>query len=151
MTATHDADRATATVRLELPASDVSIAVGRSVIRRIVTFRDDDATSSFLIAFTEIMANALDEHRRLSSNAPIIVEIEQAPDEIVRVSDSGSGMPTSSEPSTSRPGEASTSGAKFERGRGLAIARAFVDGLEFQSSSAGTQVTLPLVGYGIIR
>ncbi len=134
-----------AAVRLELRSTAVSVAVGRAVLRRIVTFRDPDAESSFLIAFTEIMANAVDEHARLSSDAPIIVEIEQMPHDLVRVADAGSGMNDEWLASSSPPD------GSVERGRGLALARAFVGDIAFESSSSGTIVSLPLAGFGIIR
>ncbi len=133
-----------APVRLELRADAVSIAVGRAVIRRVVTFRETDAESSFLVAFTEIMTNAVDEHARRSSDAPIVVEIEQAPRDLVRVIDSGSGM--TDESLASSPPDGSV-----ERGRGLALARAFVDDIAFESTPSGTIVSLPLAGFGIIR
>ncbi|MEP6296059.1 MAG: ATP-binding protein [Ilumatobacter sp.] len=133
-----------ASVRPELRATAVSIAVGRAVLRRVVTFRDPDAESSFLIAFTEIMTNAVDEHVRLASDRPIVVEIEQTPHDLVRVNDSGAGMSDESLVTSAPDGS-------VERGRGLALARAFVDDIAFESSPSGTIVSLPLAGFGIIR
>ncbi len=136
----------TSNVRLELSPSPVSIAIGRSVIRRIVTFRDSDAESSFLVAFTEILANAVDEHRRLGLEETIAVEITQGPTESVRVIDAGSGIRNAG-----GDGMDAAADSVSERGRGLALARAFVEDLELESSTEGTAATLPLKGFGIVR
>ncbi len=141
-------DNTASTVRLELPPGSVSIAIGRSVIRRIVTFRDSDAESSFLVAFTEIIANAIDEHQRLALDERIVVEITRGAVEAVRVADAGEGFDVSD---VSAAGAPSTAGAVSERGRGLALARAFVSDMELDSSSSGTSVLLPLPGFGIVR
>ena len=134
-------------VRLELPPQAVSIAVARAVIRRIVTFRDDDAQSSFLVAFTEIAANAIDEHERIGSAEPICVEVRSGSIDLVSVVDSGEGLKVESplEPGPSAPKNAS------ERGRGLALAYAFIDRMEIDSTTDGTTVRLPLTGLGLVR
>ena len=147
MTHLHTVASVTPHIGLDLPARAVSIAVGRSVIRRVVTFRDADAESSFLVAFTEILANAVDEHRRLDLGDPVRVEIVQEPVECVRVMDAGAGIALTA----SAPVTAVDDGEVSERGRGLALARAFVADLELESTEDGTIATLPLHGLGIIR
>lgn len=144
MTTTDHVEHRGATVRLELSPLTVSIAVARSVVRRIVTFRDDEAESSFLVALTEIMANAVDEHQRIGSSTPIVVEVDER-SEVVRIADAGAGI---------RPGDVEVSvvpDAAIERGRGLSIARAFVFDLSIDSTPSGTTVALPLNGFGIVR
>lgn len=145
MTAQESDVETNSTIRLDLPARPLSIAVGRSVIRRVVTFRNEDASSSFLVAFTEIVSNAIDEHERIDSDAAIAIEIVSGPFEHVTITDSGSGLDVAD---TSDP-EAPEAGV--ERGRGLALARALVPEVRFESSPSGTTVTLPLAGFGIIR
>ena len=141
-----DTDAPTAgIVRLDLPARPVSIAVGRSTIRRIVTFRDEDAESSFLVAFTEIVSNAIDEHRRIGSDATIRVEIRSGAEESVVVSDAGEGIDERAADRSEAPTPTT------ERGRGLALANAFVPDLDLDPSSSGTTATLPLAGFGIVR
>lgn len=135
------------TIAVEVPADLASIAVARSVVRRVVTFRDDDATSSFLVALTEILGNAIDEHERIGSTDPVTLEVVSGNVDVVRVIDQGTGIDLdvlADHDPTVGP-EAS------ERGRGLTIARAFIADLAFESSESGTTVTLPLTRFGIVR
>ena len=141
----------TPTVRLDLPPAPVAIAIGRSVVRRIVTFRNSDAESSFLVAFTEILANAIDEHERSGLSSTISVEITRTPIEAVRVKDSGSGIDTANLDQGPTATNEADSTSVSERGRGLALAHAFIDDIDFETSSTGTVVTMPLRGLGIMR
>lgn len=127
-----------------LPLSDVSVSIARSLMRRITTFVSDDAQSSFLIALTEVVGNAVDEHRAAGLDAPIVVIVDYGDADVVQIVDRGRGMRADV-----RPGApASTSS---DSGRGLALARAFVPDMTFDTSAAGTTVTLPLAGLGTIR
>lgn len=128
---------------VELPPSEVSIAVGRSVIRRLVTFVDADSESSYLVAATEILANAIDEHERIGSGKPIEMRVDYGDADTIRVIDAGEGF--------SADVDGGDVDESDERGRGLALARAFVDELEIASTPTGTTVTLPLAGRGIVR
>lgn len=132
---------------LRLTPEPVSIAISRSTIRRLVTFRGDDAESSFLVAVTEIVANAIDEHVRLGISAPVELTIRYGPSDVVEVSDSGHGLGEQTE----APQVTDSDGYQLERGRGLALARAFVPDLTVVSGDDGTTATLPLVGFGIVR
>ena len=126
---------------VELPISDVSMAVARATIRRVVAFVDDDAESSFLIAVTEVLANAVDELEHIGSTDPIVVRVEFGDDAAVSVIDRGRGITSTL---TGRP-------PGPDRGRGLIVAQAFVPGIEFHFHGQGTTVRLPLAGFGGVR
>lgn len=134
--------------RLNMPASLVSIAISRSAVRRVVTFRDADTESSFLVALTEIVANAIDEHVRGGHGRPIVLEVRFGADDVVRVIDTGDGFADRVDASAN-PGV--VSGEPEERGRGLTLARALVPTIEFETSGTGSAVTLPVAGFGIVR
>ncbi|MGA9277030.1 ATP-binding protein [Ilumatobacter sp.] len=134
--------------RLEMPPALVSISISRSTVRRVVTFRDSDAESTFLVALTEIVANAVDEHARLGVDRPIVLEVRFGSDELVRVIDSGEGFSTALR---SVPPIPIDGGEPDQRGRGLLLARALVPAIAFESSRTGTVVTLPFAGFGIVR
>jgi len=129
---------------MALPNSLVSIAVARSVVRRVTTFASDDAQSSFLIALTEVVGNAVDEHVRLGSVDPVTMTVSYDDSDTVSVSDCGQGY--DAEPASVVPSNPSQ-----ESGRGLAIARSMVPEMAIESTGSGTTVTLPLVGLGIVR
>jgi len=129
---------------MALPSSDIAVSIARSLVRRITTFASDDAESSFLIALTEVVGNAVDEHRAAALATPIVNVVDYDEHDVVRVVDQGRGMGANVR-STPPPSAAA------ESGRGLALARAFVPDMTFDSSDAGTTVTLPLAGLGIIR
>lgn len=134
--------------RLEVPPSLVSIAICRSAVRRVVTFRDPDAESSFLVALTEIVANAIDEHDRLGLGRPIVLEVGFGTEDVVRVIDSGDGYPG---PAAAQTGVAPDADHLQERGRGVTLAQALVPRIVFDASGPGTVVTLPCAGFGIVR
>jgi len=127
-----------------LPNSMISIAIARSVIRRITTFESDDAQSSFLVALTEVIGNAMDEHVRMDIAEPITLSVRCDSTDVVSVSDLGAGYDMTDE--SSAPDDPT-----HQSGRGLALARAFVPAMGVVSSDVGTTVTLPLVGLGIVR
>jgi anti-sigma regulatory factor (Ser/Thr protein kinase) len=141
---------ATGSFRLSLPPAMVSISISRSAVRRVVVFRDADAESSFLVALTEIVANAIDEHVRVGRDRPIVLEVNFGVVDSVRVIDAGDGLADLSGTSSSsqHPSGGDDPG---ERGRGLVLARAMVPTIEFETSDSGTVVTLPIAGYGIVR
>lgn len=135
--------------RLNMPPSMVSISISRSAVRRVATFRDADAESAFLVALTEVVANAVEEHVRIGHGRPVVLEVRFGTEDLVRVIDSGTGFAGSRVASADRP---SDEGEPDERGRGVALARALVPAITFDGSSGrGTVVTLPLAGFGIVR
>lgn len=137
---------ATSGFTLHLPPRPISIAVARSAVRRVTTFVDDDASSAFLVALTEIISNAIDEHVRLELDDAFTVAMIIGDVDLVVVSDRGDGMDIEA-PS----GHTATQPVRDESGRGLSIARAFVPNIAFESGPRGTVATLPLEGFGIVR
>jgi len=135
--------------RLELPPALVSLSISRSAVRRVVAFRDSDAESSFLVALTEIVANAVDEHTRLGIDRAVVLEMRFGSDELLRVIDVGEGFSADRRSVRSDAPEPAVDPA--ERGRGLALARALVPGIAIETSDTGTVVTLPFAGFGIVR
>ena len=137
-------------IRVEVPPVPASIAIVRSTVCRAVVFRDDDSCSSFLIALTEILSNAIDEHSRIGLVSAVVVTIDSGQRDVVLVTDSGGGFDPS--PHTALAAPTVLPDAEIgERGRGIALAQAFVPLMAVRSGPAGTQVTLPLDGLGIIR
>jgi len=135
--------------RLELPPALVSLSISRSAVRRVVAFRDSDAESSFLVALTEIVANAIDEHTRLGIDQAVVLEMRFGSDELLRVIDAGEGFSADRGPASS--GEEAPADDPEERGRGLALARALVPRIAIEANATGTVVTLPFAGFGIVR
>jgi len=130
--------------QVSLPATDIAVSIARSMVRRITTFASDDAESSFMVALTEVVGNAVDEHRTIGVTAPVIMVVTYEGPEVIRIIDAGRGIRSDVE--TAPPSDASD-----ESGRGLALARAFVPDMDFSVTGSGTTVTLPLAGLGIIR
>ncbi len=136
-----DVSEAAACVRVELPPQLVAIAVGRAIVRRLVEFGSNDLQSSYLVAFTEVVANAIDEHQRRGITDAITVSARYGERPAIEVADCGGGVPpTRAEPE-----------AFAERGRGLALARAFVERLDLTVDERGTTATLPLDEFGALR
>lgn len=131
---------------LHLPPEPMSIAVARSAVRRVTTFVDGDAASAFLVALTEIISNAIDEHVRLELEDGFTVEMIIGAVDLVVVTDRGGGIDVEA-----LMRDAGTQPVSDESGRGLSIARAFVPNLAFESGPDGTIATLPLEGFGIVR
>lgn len=137
-------------IRIEVPPEPGSVAIARSAVRRVVAFRDDDACSSFLISLTEILSNAIDAHQRIEVDSSVVVTIESGQRDVVVVSDEGGGFDPAPFTALAVPDDAP--GAEIrERGRGIALAQAFVPLMAVGSGPAGTRVTLPLDGLGIVR
>lgn len=149
MTSTHEAAQRHS-IQLEVPPEPVSIAIVRSAVRRLVAFRDDDASSSFLIALTEILSNAIDEHDRIGNGSAVVVTIESGLRDVVTVSDAGEGFDPTGYTAMAMPAAPQGSQVR-ERGRGIALAQAFVPLLSLRSGPAGTHAILPLDGLGIVR
>lgn|GEM_PF-2305245 len=135
-------------VQVSLPVDDVAVAIARAMVRRVTTFASDDAESSFLIALTEVVSNAVDEHRDAGVVDPVVMTIDYESAEVVYVTDRGRGFDDRSMlPPTGMADVEETD----QSGRGLALARAFVPGIKFDSDDSGTTVSLPMVGIGIVR
>lgn len=127
-------------VEVMLPPSEIAVSISRSIVRRLVVF--DDGESAYLVALTEIVSNAIDEHARSGIDSPISMAVRLAADAGVVVTNCARGADESGD---------SLPHGETAAGRGLVLARAFVPGLDVESSSNGWTVTLPLAGFGTFR
>lgn len=121
-----------------------SIAIARSIVRRLTVFVSDDAASSYLTALTEVLANAIDEHQAAEVDADIVMTVVFGERDWVSVADRGRGLDHSTRPNPPGP-------PRPDSDRGLILARAFVERLALESTAQGTTATLPLSGHGIVR
>lgn len=120
-------------VHLDLPADFRSV---RTVRREVIPFvaHDVDECAQFLVAVSEIVTNAIAEHRRLGVVAPIGVTIDPHVTRRVSVRDHGDGFDLPE----------SQVDRESPHGRGLTIAMAFVPGIAFERRHGSTTVHLPL-------
>ena len=130
--------------RVALPPDDIAVSIARSMVRRITTFVSDDAESSFLVALTEVIGNAVDEHRDAKIIEAVVMVVSYDEVDVVHVIDSGRGFVADTDHLSPPP-------VSEQSGRGLTLARAFVPDMSFDTSESGTTVSLPLSGLGIIR
>lgn len=131
-----------------LPISSFeSVAHARSAIRRTITFVNSDAEARFLTALSEVAVNAVAEHHRSSVPRPVVVEVTFDDPPCVTVTDFGNGIDTR----RLAPVTSSDAAPAPDSGRGLAIARSMVPGLQLTSGSTGTVAVLPLDGLGSVR
>lgn len=129
---------------IELPPTDIAMSVARSAVRRVIEFDGQDAESSFLVALTEIVANAIDEHRRSAPDDRVVVDVRLTSDAVVTVRDRGVGLKAELASGSSVVATL----PENESGRGLSLARSFVPDLEFVVDDTGTSAILPLSGFG---
>lgn len=110
----------------------------RSAVRHCFGLVERQATNEFLTAVTEVLTNAVDEHRRLDCDEPIRVEIDahRLGGPQVSIIDRGEGVDLAAELASVRPDD--------DRGRGLVIATTFVPDLSVHRSHGRTVVRLPL-------
>lgn len=123
-------------IRLTFPPDLRHAALVRACIRDAASFRSDDAESSYLVAVTEIVVNAIEASAGSSRSSapgglPVVVELWSGSDARVEVHD----RVGSSEYGTVKPDHL---------GAGLTIAEAFVSGLTVDTTPRGTTVRLPL-------
>lgn len=123
-------------IRLTVPAELVHASLARACVRDAVSFRSDDHESSFLVALTEVMVNAIEATQGVPADGnrqPVVVELFGPPDARVVVSDS--------------VGHATQNAGKTDHlGAGLSIAEAFVADLDIDTDAGGTRVRLGLGG-----
>ena len=121
-----------------------SISVARSIVRRMIVFVSDDAASSYLVALTEVLSNAIDEHHGAGVVDDVVMTVVFGDVDRISITDRGRGV----DPTGRSDPEMDT---HPESGRGLTLARAFVAGLVLESTTHGTRATLPLAGMGIVK
>ena len=125
---------------LHLPPSATSIAVARSVVRRTVGFRDDDAAGRFLTALGEIVVNAIAEHQLRDDPSEVTVTAELAGSAHVTVVNA-------IDPDATRGLPFATTGDAERLGDGLSVAFALVPALSVRLELTRIRVTLPLRGF----
>jgi len=124
------------TVALELPRDRVSIPVARHVVRYLLSELGvvDDVVHDFELALSEACANVLD-HSGFGDSYEISISIRAEACQL-RVVDRGHGFDYVSV-------QGREIGSDAERGRGLALMHALMDGVHLQSEpERGTLVTL---------
>ncbi len=123
-------------LRLFVPPDIEHTRLVRSLLRALITFRDEESESRFLVATTEIVVNAVEATRRAAggqrgSAGSVVIEIPPPPIRHVDVCDTAGG---------SGPGTTDTG----HLGAGLTIARNLVDELMIHRAGSGTRVRLVL-------
>ncbi len=115
---------------LTVPSDTANAPLVRSCLRDVIDFTDEDASSSFLIAVTEVFVNAVEASLRHTPAPPVIVEFWDAPERQVKIVDRAGGI---------EPGSAAGT-----LGLGLTVARAFVPRLSIEPHPGGTSVVLSM-------
>ena len=77
---------------LTVPSDTANAPLVRSCLRDVVNFSDEDASSSFLIAVTEVFVNAVEASLRHAPAPPVIVEFWDAPERLVKIVDRAGGI-----------------------------------------------------------
>lgn len=128
---------------VRLPADDRASWFARAVLRRVVIAPDEQLTS-LLLAVSEIVANAIDEHRRHHVEQPVELHVCSGATPRATVVDHGRGLLPSGpdDLGDARP----TDGWAPESGRGLVIAHGLVPGIEIEADDTGSRVSVPLCG-----
>jgi len=127
------ASEGTHVVTIELSNDLTMIAYTRMVLRQVLPALDEDTSSMYYGAVTEILTNAIEAHESAATSDVVIVEANLDPPCTISVHDKGAGF----DPSLRLPR------AGVESGMGLAIARSVIPGLTIDSSSSGTSIHLP--------
>lgn len=120
---------------LTVPPDVDHVSLVRSCVRDLVPFADEDASSSFLIAVTEVFVNAVRASLRHPDAPSVTIELWPGPPAGVAIVDRAGGI----DPGTSDP-----DGRTDTLGLGLTIARSFVPALTIEAETAGTRVVLNL-------
>ena len=110
------------------------VAVARSFVAGALGHERADPL--FLVAVSEVITNAVEEHGRIGSDEAITIAVD-AGSATVKIADRGRGF----EPGSQRP---TSPGSLEDRGRGLVIARAVAAGLTWEPNHpTGTIFVLP--------
>lgn len=119
-------------------------AEARHLARQHFDFEDDDVEAVHLVAFSEIVQNAIHAHLHDGIEQPIEVTFTADPP-MWSVVDHARGFDIESVLDKPPPPTTAASG------RGLLIAKAFVPAIQIQSGLTGTTVRLPLSGARWVR
>lgn len=116
---------------LTVPPDPHHASLVRSCLRDLVDFPDDDTSSSFLIAVTEVFVNAVQASLRQPRATPVTVQVWGPPAQRVTIVDHAGGIKETRE-------------ASVTLGLGLTVARMFVPTLRIEPHATGTSVVLSL-------
>lgn len=135
---------ATTAIELGIPARAEYVALARLVVSSIASSRrelGDDRIDDLKVAVSEACTNAIEAHRKASSNDPVTIVCSETDERfVVAVRDRGAGFDPSTLPE--HPPVTDPERLNFERGLGIPLIRTLVDDVEIDSSGAGTEVRL---------
>ncbi len=99
---------------------------------------DEDTLSDLSLAVSEAIANAMVHGNQLDPNKNVIVSINISDDElVVSIKDEGEGFDPDSVPDPTKP-----ENIMRDSGRGIHIMRSFIDKVDYNFSSEGTELRL---------
>lgn len=134
-------------VELSIPPNPEFVALARLFISTFVSNRrdvEDDRIDDLRLAVSEACTNAVESHVAAGIADPVVIRIEESADQVrVHVVDQGGGFDADTLPA--HPPVTDPQRLNFERGLGVPLIRSLVDGAEFKSRDAGTDVALALV------
>jgi serine/threonine-protein kinase RsbW len=135
-------------LQLDVPSSPEFIATVRLVVASVASDRRalaDERIDDLKLAVSEACTNAIEANRSVHPDAPVHVELWEAPDRLeVIIEDCGPGFDLSrveQPPAVTDPER-----LHFERGLGIPLIRMLVDSAEFTGTDKGTSVRMTLFG-----
>jgi serine/threonine-protein kinase RsbW len=135
-------------LELDVPSSPEYIAVVRLLVASVASARRalaDERVDDLKLAVSEACTNAIEANRVVHPDAPVHVEVWEAPDRLeVSIEDSGPGFdPDRLEfpPPITDPQR-----LNFERGLGIPLIRTLVDNAAFIRKDTGTCVRMTVFG-----
>jgi serine/threonine-protein kinase RsbW len=135
-------------LELDVPSSPEYIAIVRLVVASVASARRalaDERVDDLKLAVSEACTNAIEANRAIRPEAPVHIEIWEAPDRLeVSIEDSGPGFdPDKLEfpPPITDPER-----LNFERGLGIPLIRTLVDNAAFVRKENGTSVRMTVFG-----
>jgi serine/threonine-protein kinase RsbW len=135
-------------LELDVPSSPEYIAIVRLVVASVASARRalaDERVDDLKLAVSEACTNAIEANRAIRPEAPVHIEIWEAPDRLeVSIEDSGPGFdPDKLEfpPPITDPQR-----LNFERGLGIPLIRTLVDNAAFVRKENGTSVRMTVFG-----
>lgn len=135
-------------LELDVPSSPEYIAIVRLVVASVASARRalaDERVDDLKLAVSEACTNAIEANRAVHPEAPVHVEIWEAPDRLeVCIEDSGPGF----DPDKLEfpPPFTDPTRLNFERGLGIPLIRTLVDNVEFVHREKGTSVRMTVFG-----
>jgi serine/threonine-protein kinase RsbW len=135
-------------LELDVPSRPEYIAIVRLVVASVASARRnlaDERIDDLKLAVSEACTNAIEANKALHPDAPVHVEVWEAPDRLeVNIEDSGPGFdPDALElpPPITDPER-----LNFERGLGIPLIRTLVDDAAFVRKASGTSVRMTVFG-----